>query len=122
LDPTASSSPAPDVSAEAQAIGSALGQDPSAIEAALNAVAGSNVEQPINLGTLTLDQIAAIQQLVDAGQLPDVAIRDHPATSIAIDSDPSQEWYVAEGASILLLDVSDSGTAQSPLPPISRSR
>jgi hypothetical protein len=109
--PTASSSPAPDVSAEAQAIGSALGQDPSAIEAALNAVAGSNVEQPINLGTLTLDQIAAIQQLVDAGQLPDVAIRDHPATSIAIDSDPSQEWYVAEGASILLLDVSDSGTA-----------
>ncbi len=111
--PTASQSM--DVSAEAQTIASTVGEDPSQVETELNAAAGSAVEQPIDLGTLTPGEISSLQQFIADGQLPGIAIRDHPATSIAIDSTmrnaTTQEWYVAVGSSILLIDVNDSGDA-----------
>jgi hypothetical protein len=138
---TATSSPTADTSAEANAIAAALSMSPEDVAAALTSPATSGFDTPIDLGTLTDSQVTALQQLIDAGQLPDIAVRtddpqvvvayasgvgimdaqdlavsstintDQPATSIAIDPDTSQEWYVAAGASILLLDVNDTGTA-----------
>jgi hypothetical protein len=108
--PTANSSPAPDVPAEAQAIAVALGKEQASVEAALTQAAGSSSEQPIVLGSLSQDQLSALQQLIDDGSLPDIAIRSRPATSIAINPNTSQSSYVAAGNSILLIKVNQSGT------------
>jgi hypothetical protein len=108
LTPATSSSPALDISAEAQTIALALGQTPHGVETVLSLATGSGHEEPIDLGTLTLDQFAALRQLVAGGQLPDIAVRDHPATSIAIGPEVRTDTYrsyVATGDSVLVVDV-----------------
>ena len=146
---TPTSSPTATVSAEANAIAAALKISSDDVAAALSSPANSGLDTVLDLGTLSQDQIAALQTLIDAGQLPDIAIRsddpqvvvayasgvgimdvrdlavtspistNQPATSIAIDpaarsacvNPPLPEWFVATGASILLVDVNDAGTA-----------
>ena len=104
------SSPAPDVSAEAQALASALGIAPETVQAALSVPATPGVEQVLDFGALTQGRIAALQPLIDDGQLPDIRIKNNPATSIAINPNTSQQSYVAVGASMLLFQYTTSGS------------
>jgi hypothetical protein len=135
-----SSSPTADVSAEAQAIATAMSLTPDEVASALTAATGSGLEHVVDLGSISQDQVSALQQLIDDGQLPDIAIRtddpqvmvayhdgvgvmderfltvtstintDQPATSIALNPNTDQESYVAAGNSILLVSVTTTGT------------
>ncbi|MGD0407723.1 MAG: phospholipid carrier-dependent glycosyltransferase [Candidatus Limnocylindrales bacterium] len=82
-------------SSEAQALATALGLDAASVQAALDAPSTPGVPQALNLGPLSSDQVTAVQNLVAAGQLPDVQL----ATS-----DP--QVIVAYQGGIGLLDVS----------------
>ncbi len=92
--PTTGSTPTTP-SSEAQALASALGLDAASVQAALDAPSTPGVPQALNLGPLSSDQVTAVQNLVAAGQLPDVQL----ATS-----DP--QVIVAYQGGIGLLDVS----------------
>ncbi len=63
-----------DMAAEVQALADAVGLDPLAVEAQIPAPDPSS-EQIIDLGSLTDQQLAAVQQLVDDGKLPDFDVR-----------------------------------------------
>ena len=80
-----------DASAEAQALADLLGVDAGPIESALGSAAGLEVALP--LGELTADQTAGIQQAIDSGRLPGIAV-----------SDPVPEVLVAYRAGVGRLD------------------
>jgi len=92
--PTNSSTPTTP-SSEAQALASALGMDAASVQAALDAPTTPGAPQALDLGPLSSGQVTAVQDLVAAGQLPDVQL----ATS-----DP--QVIVAYQGGIGLLDVS----------------
>ena len=73
--PSESPSPKPTV-AEAQALATALGLDQAVVQSALDVPVASGESKALDLGPLTSDQISAVQKLISAGQLPDVAVQN----------------------------------------------
>jgi hypothetical protein len=138
--PTPTPTPTPTgLAAEIELIATTLGLYPADVEAALSSPASPGLEQALNLGSLTDQDIAALQNLIDDGQLPDfdlnrndpqVAVAysagvgildarlvsltstvptDEPATSIAVNPSANDDSYVAAGHSIVLMRISQSG-------------
>ncbi len=73
--PSSSPSATPTV-AEAQALATALGLDQAVVQSALDAPVVSGESKALDLGPLTADEISAVQKLITAGQLPDVAVQN----------------------------------------------
>ncbi len=131
---TADLSQVTDSSAEAQAIASLVGVDVGPIQMALSTSGGLEVALP--LGSLSSPQITSLRDQITAGALPGITVSssnpqvlvayrdgvgsldarhvvinstiatDSPATSIAINSNQSQDSYVTAGGSIVLLKIS----------------
>jgi predicted membrane-bound dolichyl-phosphate-mannose-protein mannosyltransferase len=72
--PAASSSTLP-AAPEVDALASALGLDKAVVQSALNDVVLGGISKALNLGPLSSSQIAAVQQLITAGQLPNIQIQ-----------------------------------------------
>ncbi|HJX67219.1 MAG TPA: phospholipid carrier-dependent glycosyltransferase, partial [Candidatus Limnocylindrales bacterium] len=143
---TSSSSPAPtstptpaSSSAEAEELASALGLDISIVEKALGATAAPGLDQALNLGPLSSDQVTAVQDLVGQGKLPGFSVSssdpqvlvayadgigvldgrhliltstvhtNQPATSIAMNPSQNQDSYVAAGDSLVLIKTDTTG-------------
>ncbi len=130
-------------SAEAEELASALGIDISVVQEALGASTAPGLEQPLDVGPLSSDQVTAVQNLVSQGKLPDISVSssnpqvlvayaegiglldarhlvlnstvntDQPATSIAINPNSDQDSYVAAGDSVVLIKVNATGGAGS---------
>jgi dolichyl-phosphate-mannose--protein O-mannosyl transferase len=137
-EPTPGALPS-ELEAEAEAIAGALNMDVASIEALIGSATAPALEQPLDVGSLSDEQVTALQNLIDGGQLPDfdlvrndpqVAVAfgggvalmdvrfltlsstvptDAPATSIAVNPDQGQESYVAAGSSIVLIKINQSG-------------
>jgi hypothetical protein len=127
--------------AEASFLAGVAGGDASQIQALLSAAGPSGVPVRLDLGTLDQAQVSQIQTAIDGNELPGISldtttpqvmvayengvgsmnVRDvyltstialsHPATSIAINTNTSQDSYVAAGNSVTLFKVDQaSGT------------
>jgi hypothetical protein len=125
--------------AEASFLAGVAGGDASEIEALLSAPAASGIPVRLDLGTLDQTQVSKIQAAIDGNELPGVSLDTntpqvmvayengvglmnertvflssaialkHPATSIAINTNPSQDSYVAAGDSVTLFKVDQTG-------------
>ena len=71
--PSQSASPG-STAADAEALASALKLDTSDVQAALDAAASAGVPQELALGTITPDQVTAVQALITDGTLPDISV------------------------------------------------
>ena len=138
--PTPTSTPTPGgTSAEAESLASALGLDLAKVEKALAATTAAGLDLGLDLGSLSSDQVTAVQELMAQGQLSGLSIAssdpqvmvayadgigvldgrhlvltstlptDQPATSIAINPNSSQDSYVAAGNSLVLVKTETSG-------------
>ena len=89
-----SSASAAPTSSEEEALATALGVDQEAIQAAVDVTSPPGVDQALNLGALSSQQVSAVQSLISNGELPDLQV---------VSSDP--EAIVAYKSGIGLLDV-----------------
>jgi hypothetical protein len=146
LKPPSAASPTPDHSAEAAAMATALGLDVAEVEAVMSSPS-TGLEQPLDLGSISSDQVTKIQDLIDNGTLTDVDIdssdplvavaytdglgimdarlvnltstipTDQPATSIAVNPNADQDSYVTAGNSLVLVKIDQTGTGTATLDP-----
>jgi hypothetical protein len=70
--------------AEAQALASALDLDPAVVQAAMEAPAPSGLPQVLDLGSLSVTQVKAINDLIAAGTLTDITVeQSNPQVIVA---------------------------------------